>query len=189
MSRNMIVAGLLGGIVVFIWTFIVNGLLGFNARMQMKQLAAEPAVFEILKTNVTAPGRYVVNPQLTEEGRFPENEPVFSVLYGGVGHEAAGRLVLVRLPLFFVPPFIAAWLLTMTSERILSRFSRRFLFVVTIGVLLAVSGPLSTFGIGEVPFRDALIFTLHDIALWVAVGLVIAWKIRALPAEAEQVTS
>lgn len=83
----------------------------------MRQLPAEPQVYETLKEHVRTPGRYTVNPQLTAEGRFPDDQPVFSVLYGGVGHEAAGSLMLLGLVLFLLTPMIGAWMLTQTSTR------------------------------------------------------------------------
>ena len=89
MQKKIISAGILGGITLALWTFVVNGLLGFNVRVNMKTIPDQPAVYETLKTHVVEPGRYVINPELTSENRFPVGEPVFSVLYGGMGHESA----------------------------------------------------------------------------------------------------
>ncbi len=53
----------------------------------MKQIPNERQVYEMLKENIVAPGKYICNPALTSEGRFPANEPVLGVLYGSEGVE------------------------------------------------------------------------------------------------------
>jgi hypothetical protein len=55
--------------------------------MEMKQIPNERQVYEMLKENIVAPGKYICNPALTSEGRFPANEPVLGVLYGSEGVE------------------------------------------------------------------------------------------------------
>lgn len=178
MFKRVITAGLLGGVVLMLWTFVVNGLLGFQARIDMKQIAAEREVYEVLTEHVVEPGRYVCNPALTPEERFPDGEPVFSILYGGVGHEAAGGLMLVGLVVFFVAPTIGAWLLSQASKGVLASYRRKVMFFVAIGLLLAVFADLPSFGIGGYPARDAVALGVNHIVVWTLVGLVVAWRIR-----------
>jgi hypothetical protein len=123
--------------------------------------------------------RYIVNPELTPERRFPEGEPVFSVLYGGVGHEAAGGFMLVGLVVFFLAPIIAAWMLSQTSTRVLASFPRKVLFFVAIGALFVVFADMTDFGIGSYPARDAILFAINHIVVWTLVGLVVAWRVKA----------
>lgn len=183
MSRNVIVAGVLAGLFVFVWYFVVNGILGFNSRINMKTLPEERLVYQTLRNHVAEPGRYAVNPRLTSDRRFPPHQPVFSVLYGGMGHEAAGRHALFSLPWFVILPLIVAWMLSLTSDRVLSSASRKVLFVGTIGLLLAVWSHLKNFGIGGYPLGDSLLMSLHDVVLWVCIGLILAWRIRPEPRE------
>jgi hypothetical protein len=184
MLKRVIVPGLLGGLVMLVWAIVVNGLLGFNYRVNMNQVANESQVHEVLKASISEPGRYVCNPQLTAEGRFPENQPVFSILYGGVGHEAAGTIALVQLPLFFLAPILAAWMLSCTAPRLLSSYRKKVGFFTAIGLLLAVTNHLSDFGIGSYPVESALILAAHDLVLWTVVGLVVAWRVKAQPEQA-----
>lgn len=178
MVKRVIVVGVLGGVVLMAWTFVINAFWGFQARIDMKRMPAERHVYEMLKENVVDPGRYIVNPELTPEGRFPDGQPVFSVLYGGIGHEAAGGLMWVSLLVFFISPTIAAWMLAQTSERVRSSFSRKVLFVVAIGLMLALSSDLTRFGIGSYPVKDAIAFALNRLVVWTLVALVLAWRIR-----------
>ena len=178
MTKKVIISGLLGALVLIIWTFVVNGLFRFRVNMDMKQIPNERQVYEVLKENIVEPGRYACNPQLTPEIRFPESEPVFSVLYGGVGHEAAGSQMLFGLIVFLLAPIVATWLLSQTSEKILSSYLRKVLFFTGIGLLFAIYGDLTNYGIGDYPLNDAFIFALHDIIVWIVIGLVVAWRMK-----------
>ena len=90
MARKIIVPGLFGGLTLIVLTLVVDGILGLNSRIKMKLIPDESRVYEVLKENIIEPGRYICNPELSSSFEFPEGEPVFSILYGGMGHEAAG---------------------------------------------------------------------------------------------------
>ena len=178
MTKKIISAGILGGIALALWTFVINGLLGFNARINMKQVEDQPAVYEVLKVHITEPGHYVCNPELTSENRFPEGEPVFSILYGGMGHEAAGMLMLAGLAIYFATSFIAAWMLSGTSAKIQSSYIRKVSFFIIVGLLFAIFSDLARYGIGDYPLKDAVLIGLNHILTWTVMGSVIAWRIK-----------
>lgn len=183
MFRRVILPGLVGGLVLMVWTVLVNGIFGFNSMMNMKRIPDERIVYEVLKEHITEPGRYVCNPEVVPERGFPENEPVYSVLYGGVGHGAAGGLMLLRLPIFFIAPIIVAWMLSVTSGHILSSYAKKVLFVVAVGLFLSLYVRLSDYGIGSYPASDALILALHDLVLWAVIGSVMGKMVQ--PARVE----
>lgn len=176
--RRIIVAGLFGAVILMLWTVVVNGILRFESNINMKQISAEREVYETLKEHIAEPGRYVCNPEVTPEGRFPDDEPVFSVLYGGMGHGAAGGLMLVGLVVFILSPMIAAWMLSQTSERVISSYSRKVLFFAAIGLLIAVFGDVMDLGIGGYPAKDAVLLAAEDIVAWAIVGVVVARMIQ-----------
>ena len=178
MLKKVVVAGVLGGIAMSVWAFVVNGIFGFTNRIAMKQVLDERAVYEVLKKNVVAPGRYVCNPAVVPPGEFPLNEPVFGITYSGAGHESAGREQLIRLAIAFLAPLIAAWMLSLTSDRILCSYFRRVLFFSLIGLLFAVFSDLQKAGIAAYPMHDALLWAAYDIATWLVVGSAVAWLIK-----------
>lgn len=178
MWKRIVSAGVLAGIVLTVWAFVVNGLLGFQARIDMKRISSERQVYELLRESIPAPGRYACNPPLTPEGRFPEGQPVFSVLYGGMGHEAAGRLMLVGLASFFLAPLLGAWLLSHASAEVLKSLPRKVLFFTGIGLLIAMFSDLQAFGIGGYPARDALLIGANHVLAWTAAGLAAARPLR-----------
>jgi hypothetical protein len=182
MLRKVLIGGVLGGIVLFAWTFIANAILYLTPRVEMKRIPNEREVYEVLKKNIVEPGGYMCNPALTPEGIFPPGEPVFGIHYGGVGHESAGWQMAVHTPLGFLATIIAAWLLAVSSARVLCGYVRRVGFFVVIGVLIAVFSDLTNFGIGSHPFNDALLLAANDVVSWTLVGLAVAWRVRPEPA-------
>lgn len=178
MIRKVLIAGLMGWLVLAAWGFIVNGIFGLQAKIDLNHLEAERQVYRVLQEHVVEPGRYVVNPELTEEQRFPEGEPVFSVLYGGVGHESAGNMMLLKLATNFLAVLIATWMLSMTSDLVLTSYPRKVMFFSAIGLLFALFADVGSYGIGGYPSGTAAMVAVSHVAMWTAVGLVVAWRLR-----------
>lgn len=181
MLKRVIVPGLLGGVVLIVWTFIVNGILGFRSSVDMKQVADERRVYGVLRDSIVEPGRYIVNPELTASETFPGGEPVFSILYSGMGHESAGMLALLQLALFFLASIFAAWMLSVSSARVLNSYARKVLFFVAIGLLFGLYGDLMLLNIDGYPNKEALLIALNDVIAWSLVGLAVAWRTQPEP--------
>jgi hypothetical protein len=178
MLKRILVSGALGGVALAVWTFVANAIFGFANRVEMNQIPNERAVYQVLRENIVTPGVYLANPALTPEGQFPPGEPVFSVRYSGIPHGLAGRMALVEPAFVFATSILVAWLLSMTSSQVLSRYSRKVAFVLVIGLLLAVSGDLAKIGIGGYPVGSALMLAANRIGSWVVAGLVMARSMR-----------
>jgi hypothetical protein len=176
--KRIIVAGLLGSLMLAVWLFTVNGLLGLNSMINMRKVADEQKVYEVLKENVTEPGRYVVNPEPAGEGRYPENEPVYGLFYSGMGHGTAGSYMIASLAVLLLVPFISAWILAQASEKVLSSYPRKIFLFFLIGILFALFSDFNQFGIDGYPLRDAALLGLSHVVLWTLMGAVIAWRIR-----------
>jgi hypothetical protein len=176
--KRVIVAGLLGVVVLSVWFVVVDGFLGFERSIEMRQLDDERAVYAFLSEHVRTPGRYVCNPEVLPEQRYPGDDPIFSVQYSGMGHADAGQEMLVGLIIMFAAPFVGAMLLAGASSRILSKYSTRLLFFSGIGVVVALFGVMERFGLASYPLGPALALSLHDLAAWVVVGLLVAWLVK-----------
>jgi len=183
--KKVIVAGLLGGIVMIVWLVIVDGFLGFQRGIEMNQLDDERAVYAFLVEHAPEPGRYVVNPEVSADRAFPEDDPVFAVQYSGLGHADAGQEVLLGLVVVFLAPVLGAWLLSNASDRILSRYGSRLFFFSVIGVVFTLFGVMARFGLARYPLGDAAALSVHDLAAWVVAGLVVARFVR--PADTSMV--
>lgn len=178
MARRVLLSGLAGAVVLFAWTFAVNVGFGFTARLEMQPVPNEQAVYALLKEHISRPGAYMANPPLSLRGQFPPGEPVFSIRHSGVGHEAAGRLLLIDLAIALVASLLVAGLLSVASTRILARYPYRVMYVAAIGLLLAVFGDLPKFGIGGYPANAALLLAGNHALSWALTGAVMAWTMR-----------
>lgn len=175
MARRIIVSGLLGFIVLALCAFVSNAVFYVATRAEMNRVVEEPVVYQFLKARITIPGVYLVNPALTKEGAFPAGEPVFSISYAGFGHEAAGRLLFVQIGIGLMSTLLAALLLSMASEQVLSGYALRVLFVGAIGLLIAVCADAGRYGIGGYPLHSTLLLVVDRLVSWVLVGLAMAW--------------
>jgi ABC-type Na+ efflux pump permease subunit len=171
----------LGAIVLIVWAFVANAILGLRPSIDMRRVANERHVYDVLRENVAAPGGYTVNPPLNQSGEFMPGQPVFSVRYSGVGHDAAGRMLILGLVIAFIASTIAAGLLSVASDRIMSSYCRRVLFFAAIGLLFAFFSDLAQFGIGGYPLRSALLLAGNYLVSWTLVGLVVARWMRPRP--------
>lgn len=186
MLKRILISGLLGAIVMILWAFVANAIFGLRSSIDMNQVPNEIQVYTVLKERIVEPGGYVCNPAPTPAGAFPLDEPVFSIRYSGVGHEFAGWLMVLGLVIAFVSSVIAAWMLSLTGERVISRYSRRVLFFAVIGLLFAVFSDLAKFDIGGYPLTSALLLGASDLISWTLAGLVMAWWIRPEPSDVMQ---
>ena len=99
-----------------------------------------------------------------------------------MGHEAAGPLsVILDFIYAFITATLCAWLLSLTSERIISNYPRKVFFVIITGVLFVFFSDIKKYGIGNYPLNDTLIMTFHNIILWTVLGLVISLFIKPIP--------
>lgn len=177
MLKKVFWAGLLGALAMIVFSFLVNGVFGLNSRLNMKPLRAERAVYEVLKREVTQPGRYCCNPALTAEGRFPDGEPVFTVVNSGFTHGAAGASLLKDLGLTLLTAFIATGMLAMASPRVLASYAGKTLFFVLMGLLFGLLTGIRS----DYPLADALLKALYEVTFWTVTGLVVAWRLRPSP--------
>lgn len=84
--------------------------------------------------------------------------------------------ILYELFCILVAPIIAAWLLSLTSEKVLAKYSRRVLFVTILGLFLAVFGDV----LSEKPNDRILLSSINSLITWFLAGLVIAWRIKPI---------
>ena len=175
--KKVLLGGVLGGFVLIVYLIVADGILGFKRSIEMNQLPDERLVYEFLSEHVTEPGRFICNPEVAPDQRFPGDDPIFAIHYTGLGHDDAGQEVIVGLIVMLLAPIIGAWLLWNASGRFLSRYSSRVMFFTTIGIVIALFSILARFGIASYSLVNAIAFGIHDFAGWVLAGLIVAWAV------------
>ncbi len=187
MKKEVVASGLLGGTVMFVWLFVTNAVLPFKSNIihRMIPLVNQLVVHEALRENIREPGTYSV-PYLSneDEARFPDyrSQPVYSITYEGYSHGGSGGSIMSSFPVMvlavFIPPLLAAWMLSVTSSAILSTYLRRFLFVTVLGLIVALHDDVVQMSLGPQP-EDYLIFlATNNVIAWALTGLVIARGVR-----------
>jgi hypothetical protein len=179
MLGRIVVSGALGGLALMTWMSVANIVFGFSNRVEMRRIPDERAVHALLRQAVPAPGIYLVNPALTPEGRFPDDEPVYGIHASGFGHEAAGRTAFLAPALAFASALLVAGLLSLASASVLGRYPRRVAFIMVVGLVVAVGADLGRFGIGGAPAAAAIQLAMNRLGAWALAALVMAWPLRA----------
>ncbi len=177
MNRVM-AGGVLGALVMLGWLVVADGVFGLRRSVDTDQLEDERAVYEFLVEHVRVPGRYVANPAVVPEQGFPGDAPIFAVHYTGLGHADAGREMLGSLIVLLLASFLGAWLLANSSQSVRSRYGWRVAFFGAVGLVAALLGFGTRFGLAAYSMTDALALAAHDCAAWVLAGLVVALVVR-----------
>ena len=176
MSRRIVLAGLASVVVLALWGFVGNAVLGLRPSIDMQRPRDMEQVYQVLEANLPAPGGYVVHSAANDAG--PTDDPVFGVRYSGLAHADAGRTMLVSLVAWLFASLLVAGLLSVTAERVFGSYARRVLFVATLGLLMAVAGDLPEYDIGRYPLGSAALLALNTLVAWTLVGLVTARIVR-----------
>jgi hypothetical protein len=182
MMKKVLAAGLGGGIVMVVWLLASNAMLPYKGNMIHKIAPNQLAIHRVLKENLIELGTYTC-PYLgqEEESLLPDyrNQPVYSIIYEGYRHSGEGAppfLFPIVIP--FVVALAASWMLSMTSERILSGFGRRFLFVALLGGIIALYDDILQISLGPQPDDYLIFLAVNNVITWALASLVIAWRMK-----------
>ncbi len=182
MRKDVIIAGLLGSAVMFVWLFLSNAMIPLKSNMVHRIAPNQLEIHKVLKDNIKEAGTYAC-PYLSreEEKLLPDyrSQPVFSIMYSGGTHgDPASVSFLIPILVILVVPLIAAWMLSVTSATIMARYSRRVLFVLFIGLIVSLYDDVLQMSFGPQP-KDYLVFlAVNNVITWTLVGLVIAGRIK-----------
>jgi hypothetical protein len=182
--KRILLGGLLGAVVLVAWLIVADGILGLKRGIDMKELVDERVVYAFLVEHVKEPGRYICNPEVLPEQRFPGHDPIFAVHYTGLGHDDAGQEMLAGLLIAFLASTAGALLLANASSRVLSRYGSRVLFFAAIGIVVVLMGIGARFGLASYPLGDAVALAVHDLGAWVLAGLAVAAVVKSRGGEA-----
>jgi len=176
MKKEILLSGLLGGVIIFVWIIISSSIIPISGDIP-KPIPNDKEIHTIIKGKITESGIYWLPGHAGQaEGLYPDydNEPIFYIFYGGVTPSTIMAPTIVEILCILLTPIIAAWLLSMASEKILAKYDRRVLFVTVIGLIFAVYGDLFS----QKPLDLILLSSINNIIIWTLIGLVLAWRIK-----------
>lgn len=181
---RLILAGILGGIVMFAWGALSHTVLQIGDS-GVKMLPNEAAVVESLKANITEPGYYFA-PGMDMQHQASEAEqaawtekykagPTAIIVYQPTGREPMPpKLLLVELASNVVACLIVAFLLSMG----MFSFIGRVISATLIGVTGWVSIMVSYWNWYRYPDAFVLAEGIDQVVSWFLAGLAIAIIIR-----------
>ena len=182
MKKNVFLAGLFGGIVMFVWLFVTNAMIPIKSNMIHKIAPNQLEIHKVLKENIKEAGTYSC-PYLSheEEELLPDyrSQPVYSITYSGGTHgDSASLSMFLPILIVFLTPLMAAWMLSKTSSKVMAKYSRRVLFVVLIGLIIALFDDILQMSFGPQPKDYLLYLAVNHVITWFLAGLVIAWRVK-----------
>lgn len=156
MAKRIVLAGVLGGIVYFVWLFIGHDVLPLGDT-GIQGIANEDAVIAGLKQNIPQPGFYffpsggMLAPGLSSEQRKAATSKMMEMYRTGPhgmlifdpnGSEPiTARQIVSELGLDVLLMLVSAWLLAQVAAS--AGYGRRVLFVVVLGLIPTLAEGLS----------------------------------------------
>ena len=187
MNNRILLAGLLGGIALFMWGSFSHIVLGLG-RVGIKEIprAQEAAVQSALRTALPESGFYFFPGMEIPAEASAQQKQAATRLYqekyrqGPNGilifHPQGGEVMtpaqlMIQLGLTTVEALIAAWLLSLTT---LTTLGSRIGFVVVLGVLMALATNVEYWDWYGFPTNYTLAYMLDKVIGFLVVGLLIA---------------
>ncbi|GEM_PF-2711211 len=171
MKKEMLISGLLGGLVIILWILISSTIIPLSGD-QPEEFNDDKEIHAMLKERIPETGIYWLPSDKSQFSDY-EDEPLFFIYYPGTTPSNSLSPMAVEILLIFLAPMIAAWLLSRASMKVLAKYARRVVFVAVIGLLFAVYGDIFS----QKPLHHMLLSSISNLIVWILVGLVLAWRI------------
>jgi hypothetical protein len=186
-----ILAGLVGGAVLFVWGFLAWAVLPIHMST-VSAIANEDAVVAALQPSLTTRGVYFL-PTMPPSSATPEvrqayeakyrRGPVGMIIYSPEGMDPMmARQMIIGFVISFLSAALVAWFLTRSTAYTASYFGR-VAYCGMFGIFLAVAQNLMTWNWLCEPNGWATGWVIDSIVGWTLVGLVIAAMVKQRPAE------
>jgi len=161
MAKRVLLAGILGGVLMFLWgglwhDQLPTGLAG------LRSLPGEQAVVSVLKANVSEPGMYLFpgfgvpddapfaqkKAAMQNLEKNPGNGPQGFLVYSPVGAGLSPKMLVTEAATNIIQALLVAFLLAQTS---LKRFSSRLGFAFVLGLLASITTNISLWNFYQFP--------------------------------------
>lgn len=161
MAKRVLLAGILGGILMFLWGGLWHDQLP-TAFAGLRSLPAEQAVVSVLKANVTEPGMYLFpgfgvpddapfaqkKAAMQNLEKNPPGGPQGVLIYDPVGTGLSAKMLATEATTNIVQALLVAFLLAQVALR---RFSSRLGFAFVVGLLASITTNISLWNFYRFP--------------------------------------
>lgn len=184
--KRIIVAGLLGGAVVYLWSALSWSVLPYQAA-KFRAIPNEQQVAEVLSTSLTSAGVYhypaypsagASDEEVAAWTQRVERGPVIPLLVFNPGGSGSAVTSYVRaFVLDVMAALIVAMLLTLAVHS-LRGYGQRVIFVTGIAIFAVLVTHLADWNWGMFPTSYVLPVAADIIIGWTLAGMVMAWRIK-----------
>ncbi|MFZ0391426.1 MAG: hypothetical protein WAN36_13285 [Calditrichia bacterium] len=187
--KQVVIAGILGGIVVFVWGFISWVVLPWH-NYSMQTLPQEERLVGEMRGLQLETGVYFFPgmAESSDEENARKNEevwaenhrqgPIGMIFYHREGTEPMSPGVFILgILIAIIAAGVAAALLKISVNQI-SSYGKRVAFVAMIGLFSVIAVPIYNWNWLYIPATYTIIAVLDLFITWVLAGLVIAWRVK-----------
>lgn len=199
MAKRVLLAGILGGILMFLWGGLWHDQLP-TAFAGLRSLPAEQAVVSALKANVTEPGMYLFpgfgvpddapfaqkKAAMQNLEKNPPGGPQGVLIYDPVGTGLSAKMLATEATTNIVQGLLVAFLLAQVTLR---RFSSRLGFAFVVGLLASITTNISLWNFYRFPTSWIVSQIAFLIIGYFLVGIVVAAIVKRGTPKAAAATS
>lgn len=186
--KRVILAGLLGGIVIFLWGAVAHMVLDIGQMsLRMPPEAAQQDALASLRDNLAEEGVYLL-PMLPKEqwedaaAQAAFSEEAARLPYAFVAFQPRGIDVNEQMPLLLARQgatnILAALLAALVVSATAAGFFTRWLLVGTMGLFAWLTISVPYWNWYRFPVDFTLANLIEQVAGWLLAGIVIAWLVR-----------
>ncbi len=181
MDNRVFVAGLLGAVVIFVWSFLSWVVFPFHT-MTFNDIPNEDAVVTAIGDNITETGVYMYPGFANDDSSMTAKHTMgpripFMVFHKEGAPEMPPSIFVFGFLFNFIAATIVAWMLSRCSADKLMRYGQRVLFVTMFGVFLAIFTDLMNWNYMQYPMNFVIVNAYDNVVTWALAGTVIAWRI------------
>jgi hypothetical protein len=182
MTKRIILAGVLGGVAMFIWSFIGHDLLPLG-KAGVREVPNEPAFLEAIKNNLNDRGLYMfpglgLGPDATRQQKSEAMKqamekatsgPSGMIMYHPTREFVFGKLLAIEFATELLESILVVFLLAQTS---IGSFAGRVGFVFVAGILAAVATNVSYWNWYGFPSVYIAAYMLIQVVGFICVGII-----------------
>jgi hypothetical protein len=188
--KRILLAGILGGLTLFVWTFVAHEFLGLG-EVGVKEIPNEAAVLTAMQVAIPDTGLYIfpgfgLGPKATREQQNAAM-PAYMKKYENSGHGILiyhppsgpfnfGILLGREFGLNVLQALLAAWLLSCAASG--RSYAGRVAFVAVAGILAAISTNVEYWNWYDFPGNYVGAYMTTQISAFILAGLVIGGLVK-----------
>lgn len=176
--KQIIIAGVVGGIILFIWGFFANVILPLH-RSSLYNIPNEGAVIELMRSTMSTPGVYIFPgmPKDKQQSSMDaytqqyQQGPIGLIVYRPSGADPTmGSQMIPGMIIFIISSLFAAWFLS-RSTAVASSYFTRVIYCGMLGVFVSFFVYISSWNWFFYPLDYTTANVADSIIGWLLAGL------------------